>query len=89
MSVQRLAVNESHPGITVDAGIHRDCSVRKLNQLQVAVRIGRQNHHDIGSRLVSISLPVFAERYGAMAHITCSNQVSDHNGLDSGSPEIV
>ena len=88
-SVQRLAVNESHPRIAVDAGVHRDRSIWKLNQLQVAVRIGSQNHHDIGPRLVSVSLPVFAERYGAMAHITSSNQVSDHIGLDSWPREIV
>ncbi len=88
-SVQSLAVDETHPRIAVDAGIHRYRSVWKFNQLQVAIRVGSQNHHDFGSCLIAISLPVLAERYGAVTHIASSNQVSDHNALDSRLCEIV
>lgn len=78
-------MGEGHPRVTVPTRIQGDVSVRKLDKLQVAILILDQNHPNVGTVRVRISLYVLTRRDSPVAHVAGSDEIPNHDLLDGDS----
>jgi hypothetical protein len=80
--IKTAAGSEGHPGVTGYAGIHGDRAIGELDQLKVAILIFGQNHQNVWSIPIGMSLHILPSRYLAMAHVAASDEILDHVVLD-------